>query len=191
MLTRCSEELPSCERQVAGACPHLPWWRGRWSVGSRGGARDPTDPVLLQGDGQRLRVSVALQQEDWIGNDSSYWSCYCKHMWPSGTIWRHRSRTVAQVMACCLTAWSQYQNQCLLIISSVRFSDIHLKAILQQIPRPSITKICLKMTCLKFHLNLPGAYVLTLPSAIAGFCTKMGGKLLYYCACRCRSTQWC
>ena len=30
-------------------------------------------------------------------------------------------------------------------------------AISQEIPQPSITKICLKITCLKFHSNFPGA----------------------------------
>ena len=39
---------------------------------------------------------------------------------PSDTIWRHRSgSTLAQVMACCLTAPSHYLNQCWLIISKV------------------------------------------------------------------------
>ena len=39
---------------------------------------------------------------------------------PSDAIWRHRSgSTLAQVMACCLTALSHYLNQCWLIISKV------------------------------------------------------------------------
>ena len=39
---------------------------------------------------------------------------------PSDAIWRHRSwSTLAQVMACCLTASSHYLNQCWLIISNV------------------------------------------------------------------------
>ena len=39
---------------------------------------------------------------------------------PSDAIWRHRSgSTLAQVMACCLTAPSHYLNQCWLIISEV------------------------------------------------------------------------
>ena len=39
---------------------------------------------------------------------------------PSDTIWRHRSgSTLAQVMACCLTAPNHYLNQCWLIISKV------------------------------------------------------------------------
>ena len=34
-------------------------------------------------------------------------------LWPSDTIWRQRSgSTLAQVMACCLTAPSHYLNQC-------------------------------------------------------------------------------
>ena len=43
----------------------------------------------------------------------------------------------------------------------MRSSDIHLRAISQEIPRPSITKIHLKITYLKFHSNLPGANALT------------------------------
>ena len=39
---------------------------------------------------------------------------------PSDAIWRHGTRsTLAQVMACCLTAPSHYLNQCWLIISKV------------------------------------------------------------------------
>ena len=41
-------------------------------------------------------------------------------LWPSDTIWRQRSgSTLAQAMACCLTAPSHYLNQCWLIISGV------------------------------------------------------------------------
>ena len=43
-------------------------------------------------------------------------------LWPSDTIRRQRSRsTLAQVMACCLTAPSHYLNQCWLIISEVQW----------------------------------------------------------------------
>ena len=41
---------------------------------------------------------------------------------PSDTIWRHiAGSTLAQVMACCLTAPSHYLNQCWLIISKVQW----------------------------------------------------------------------
>ena len=61
---------------------------------------------------------------------------------PSDAIWRHRSgSTLAQVMACCLTAPSHYLNQCWLIISKVRSSDAHLRASSLVIPQPSITEI--------------------------------------------------
>ena len=36
-------------------------------------------------------------------------------------------------------------------------SDIHIRTISQEMHQPSITKICLKITCLKFHENFPGA----------------------------------
>ena len=43
-------------------------------------------------------------------------------LWPSDTIWRQRSgSTLAQVMACCLTAPSHYLNQYCLIISEVQW----------------------------------------------------------------------
>ena len=39
----------------------------------------------------------------------------------------------------------------------MKSNDIHIRAILQEMPQSSITKIRLKITCLKFHLNFPGA----------------------------------
>ena len=43
-------------------------------------------------------------------------------LWPSDAIWRQRSgTTLAQVMACCLTAPSHYLNHCWLIISKVEW----------------------------------------------------------------------
>ena len=44
-----------------------------------------------------------------------------KSMWPSDATGRHRTgSTLAQVMACCLTAPSHYLNQCWLIISKAQ-----------------------------------------------------------------------
>ena len=82
-------------------------------------------------------------------------------LWPSDAIWRHRSgSTLAQVMACYLTAPSHYLNQCWLIISKIQchssegnFERDALAIIL--------TKVTLKITSLKFHPNLPGANELT------------------------------
>ena len=83
--------------------------------------------------------------------------CIINSLWPSDTIWQHRSgSTLAQVMACCLTAPNHYLNQCWRIISEVQWRDIHIRAISQEMPQPSLTKICLKITCLKFHSNFPG-----------------------------------
>ena len=49
-------------------------------------------------------------------------------LWPSDVIWRYRTgSTLAQVMACCLTAPSHYLNQCWL--SSVKFCGIQLMAL--------------------------------------------------------------
>ena len=77
-------------------------------------------------------------------------------LWPRHAIWRHRSGpTLAQVMACCLMAPSHYLTQCWLIIN--KSSDHQLKAISQEIPQPSITKVSLKITYITIHANLPGA----------------------------------
>ena len=51
------------------------------------------------------------------------WPQWVNSLWHSDTIWQHRSRsTLAQVMACCLTAPSHYLNQCWLINKSVAFT---------------------------------------------------------------------
>ena len=99
--------------------------------------------------------------------------------WPSDTISRQRSgSTLSQVMACCLTAPSHYLNQCWPIISEVqRSSDIHIRAVSQEIPQPWITKIGLKITCLKFHSNFPGTneskiVVNTFPSMNENYCNE-------------------
>ena len=70
-------------------------------------------------------------------------------LWLSDAIWRQRSgSTLAQIMACCLLhqaiTWTNVDW------SSVKSSDIHIKAISQEMPQPSITEICLEMTYQKF-----------------------------------------
>ena len=42
-------------------------------------------------------------------------------------------------------------------LSWVRSSGIHMSAILQEIPQPSVTEISRKITYLKFYSNIPGA----------------------------------
>ena len=73
---------------------------------------------------------------------------------PSEAIWRQRTgSTLAQVMACCLMAPSHYLNQCWLIISKVLWLSWEGNFTRDA----SITKVCLKITCLKLHSNFPGA----------------------------------
>ena len=46
-------------------------------------------------------------------------------LWPNEAIYRHRSKlTLAQVMACCLTAPSHYLKQCWLIFSKVQWHSV-------------------------------------------------------------------
>ena len=56
----------------------------------------------------------------WHSHESNFTWRGANSLWPSDAIWRHRSMsTLAQVMACCLTAPSHYLNQCWLMISEV------------------------------------------------------------------------
>ena len=63
--------------------------------------------------------------------------------------------TLVKVMGCCwryqAITWTN------VVWSSVKSSDIHIKSITQEMHQPSITKICLKITCLQFNSNFPGA----------------------------------
>ena len=60
-------------------------------------------------------------------------------LWQWLVVWWHQAITWTNV------AWS-----------SVKSNDIHIRAISQEMPQPSITKICLKITCPKFHSSFPG-----------------------------------
>ena len=72
-------------------------------------------------------------------------------LWPSYTIRRQGTEsTMAQVMACCLTAPSHYLNQCWLIISKVLWHSS--EGIIMR-----ISKTRLKIPFLELHPDLPGA----------------------------------
>ena len=83
---------------------------------------------------------------------------YIDSLGPSDSIRRQRSgSTLAQVMACCLTAQSHYQNRTNVDLPSGRSSDIHRRTISQEIPQPSITEIIWRIKYLKYYSNFPGA----------------------------------
>ena len=67
-------------------------------------------------------------------------------LWPSDALWRHRYwSTLAQVMACCLTAPSHYLNQCWLIVSTDQW----------RLSKDNFTRASIWLN--KFRSNLPGA----------------------------------
>ena len=81
--------------------------------------------------------------------------CWINSLWPSNTIWRHKSGSkLAHVIVCCLTAPSHYLNQCWLIISKVQ---LHSSGCNFTRDVSAITEIGLKNTYLNFCSNLPGA----------------------------------
>ena len=78
-------------------------------------------------------------------------------LWPSDTIWSHRSGSpLPQVMACCLMAPNHYVNRCWLLISeALRHSpEVNFTRNLQIYPS---LIICLKITNLTLQLHLIGA----------------------------------
>ena len=89
--------------------------------------------------------------------------------------------TLALAMACCLMAPSHYLNQCWLIISEIQW----FRAILQEMPQPTITKICLKIAYLKCHSNFPGTNELM---------TSQGGyswwPMVYWETDNCLGQKW-
>ena len=82
-------------------------------------------------------------------------------LWPSDATWQQRSgSTLAQVMACCLTAPSHYLHQCWLFISKVQWHS----SLCNFTSDTYLSQQSLKITYLKSYSNLPGANELTYPS---------------------------
>ena len=99
-------------------------------------------------------------------------------LWPSDAIWRYRSgSTLAQVIACCLTAPSHYLNQCWLIINKVQWHSSEGN-FAKDIPATKIIKISLKITYLKFHSNHPGVNELR---KVDSHEEKFKNSVLFYC----------
>ena len=85
----------------------------------------------------------------------SHLNVFINSLWPDDAIWWHRSvSTLAQVMACCLTAPSHYLNQCWLIISKVLWHSTD-GIIIRRFE--DISKTRAKISLLKLHPDLPGA----------------------------------
>ena len=103
-------------------------------------------------------------------------------LWPSDTIWRHKSgSTLAQVMACCLTAPSHFLNQCWLITSKVQWHPSQ-----NNFTRDTLAIShwnLLEITYLWFCSNLPGANELgAYLFQFLDFCQgKVGLELLFRC----------
>ena len=98
-------------------------------------------------------------------------------LWPDDAIRRHGTRsTLAQVMACCLTAPSHYLNHVDLIL--VRSHGIHLRALSLVDVKIQINKTRLKIAVLKWHLGTPGTNELT-PVLQQGHCSTGDDNAFY------------
>ena len=97
-----------------------------------------------------------------IGDKICLYVSSINSLWPGDAIWRHGTRsTLAQVMACCLTAPSHYLSQCWLIIREVY--SIHLGRLSSSEDlKKAINEKRLKMVALKWHPGFPGATELKL-----------------------------
>ena len=101
------------------ACHHnyAPSWHT--ALTSRSKVKSPVSPYTTDWSWQ-TQTDLFL-----VPFNNQWWECRTlsfNSLWPSDAIWRQRSgSTLAQVMACCLTAPSHYLNQCWLIISEVQW----------------------------------------------------------------------
>ena len=92
--------------------------RGRWVMESPWVI---TSPVLLLVGELHLRLMVYLPSKSshglnrWLWGQGKSIKIGFSSLWPSDAIWWQSGSTLAQVMACCLTAPSHYLNQCWLI----------------------------------------------------------------------------
>ena len=104
--------------------------------------------LLFQYPVMYLSLYVLLQDlesmDAWSSNELQWLQLtHCGLVKPHGVrdlAWRHQAITWTNV------DWS-----------SVKSSDIHIRAISQEMPQPLITQIPWKITYLKFHSNFPGA----------------------------------
>ena len=70
--------------------------------------------------GRWTSAALCTQWHPSAHNRGNYNVYFLNSLWASDVTWRHGSRsTLAQVMACCLTAPSHYLNQCWLMINEV------------------------------------------------------------------------
>ena len=71
--------------------------------------------------GTQVSWSHSVQAGNTVQSPVESFTKKVNSLWPNDAIWWHRSgSTLAQVMACCLTASSHYLKQCWLIISEVQ-----------------------------------------------------------------------
>ena len=87
-------------------------------------------------------------------NNILYYRSRIKSLWPSGTIGWLRFKLVFVKV---IVRRHQANTRTNVDLSSVKYSSIYMMAISWEILQPSIIKISLKITYLKFHSNVPGA----------------------------------
>ena len=107
--------------------------------------------------------------------------CTINILWPSNPIWWHGPwSTLAQVMACCLTAPSHYLNQCWLLIIEIRWQSpggnfINYLTELENY----LSKISIKFLRGQWvNTTMPWRPAMSLPEPPAGMRTVTGDNLI-------------
>ena len=100
---------------------------------------------------------VSKSAHCWPGykeNHRAKLTCQIYPLWPSDATWRLRSEsTLAQVMACCLTAPNHYLNQCWLAISMIPWHSYEGSFTIDTLA----IDLRIQLENNSFALNLPGA----------------------------------
>ena len=112
---------------------------------------------------------------------------YVNSLWSCDAIWRQRTEsTLAQVMACCLTAPSHYLNQCWLVISAFTSGQSHKKyidGILPKWPYPPCLRMADRSLLAGYSRCIPGMLVKIItfpfqPYLSSGYLNKIIGNLI-------------
>ena len=119
-------------------------------------------------------IDIFLPHPIFVGHCLIY--IWLNSLWPSDAIWQHRSAsTLAHIMACCLTAPSQYRKQFWLIINGV--CSIYLEVISQEVLKISIHRTSLNITLLN-HCHISQGPLKKIAIQFAVFCVTLLSKII-------------
>ena len=178
-LPHCGAEFSSQGAEFSGCWgPSSPadgaefsgWW-GRVLLGPSSPRGRVLRGRVLRGANFSGYLNFFLHSGRWsecICNRPRPWSRPCVSDWGCGAVillsrgeFGHEKNKICYQRGCVWTWRHQAITWTNIDWSSVKSSDIHIRAISQEMSQLSVTKIHLKITYLKFNSNFPGANELT------------------------------